>query len=140
MKKIFIVLFLVMSSMLFSQKLEDIKKLDSIFIEFQENDFCHKLYVKNGENNFYSFCERNYGDCIVFYYKKNESKKRRISKRKMKRFENKTIDYNFLVEQRNYIDLIFKFYDKKRTFFIIERDKNNKIYIVNVWNPVVVHE
>ncbi len=55
--KILTIIFLLSFNMLFSQDLNDIKKLDTIYVLFKEGVEQNKLLIKNYYNNEYSIRE-----------------------------------------------------------------------------------
>lgn len=141
MKYILLLFSALMGTILHAQSFDYLKKLDTIYIPFRENEFNIKvnfpLEVDGFKNRRYIFNNQNKGEnTFYFEFKKNASKiveTKNISKRKFKQYKNKIVEINSLLQQ-DYQDIACNLFNQMKTIYIFDlsekKCKNVKLYRV----------
>jgi len=127
MKYILILFSAFMGTILHAQSFDYLKKLDTIYIPFRENEFNIKvnfpLEVDGFKNRRYIFNNQNKGEnTFYFEFKKNASKiveTKNISKRKFKQYKNKIVEINSLLPQ-DYQDIACNLFNQMKTIYIVD--------------------
>ena len=127
MKYILILFSAFMGTILHAQSFDHLKKLDTIYIPFRENEFNIKvnfpLEVDGFKNRMYMFNNQNKGEnTFYFEFKKNASKiveTKNISKRKFKQYKNKIVEINSLLPQ-DYQDIACNLFNQMKTIYIVD--------------------
>ncbi len=155
MKKIFYFLFIMSANFLHAQEIENVRKLDTIYVLFKADKNQIKICKGNSDNNGYYFYN---GDDIFFgkdkkgiYYYSSETPFTKIWKPGDERYVNKSflmkhnskiIDFHFLKKLAknnvSFVDLT----EKKKVYYVIElsKNKNKKIKLIEVNPPLIVME
>ena len=146
MKKLILILLFV-CNISFAQNMNDIIKLDTIYILFKKGPDQNKLEIKGYYNNGYAFLETIFFKSEVIVNNQYENVKIRDAKvmckpkEFLKKIKNKTIDIEFMRLFTN-LDFVNSLFSRKRIYFIIDEAdyKKNKIKLTEVNAPVIVVE
>lgn len=150
MKNLTILLFFCISNFINSQDIEDIKKLDTIYIEYNgEKSISRIIEVKdkNGfTNRIYNFSSLNQNklnkNVLIFFHKFKNSEKRNINQLS----EIKIVNKNFIKKNRSKIigksffsryescELEIKVLNDSKVFYLIDNleSKKGKIHLFEV--------
>lgn len=131
MKNFLIVIVLFISSCIYSQSYEQIKKLDTIYIPFKEGKYNVKIDFpeeKDGFKNRRYVFNDNKKNTYSFEFKKNANlalEKEIINKSLLKRYKGKIVKINSL-EKFDDQDIQCELFNRSKVFYIIDFSENKK--------------
>jgi hypothetical protein len=154
MKKFFFLLFLLVFNFLYSQEIENIKKLDTIYVLFKEDYNQHKTFIKNNDGNGYYFLGSDFcfikdaKGIVTLNTNSNEinykvADERYEKKSFLRKHKKEIIDVEFLkkliTENVSFVDYPS---EKLKIYYIIDVDDftKNKIKLVEVNSPIFILE
>ncbi|WP_035647477.1 hypothetical protein [Flavobacterium sp. ASV13] len=131
MKNFSIVIVLFISSCIYSQSYEQIKKLDTIYIPFKEGKYNVKIDFpeeKDGFKNRRYVFNDNKKNTYSFEFKKNANltlEKEIINKSFLKRYKGKIVKIKSL-EKFDDQDIQCELFNRSKVFYIIDFSENKK--------------
>jgi hypothetical protein len=155
MKKILLFLLVMSIHFLQAQEIDDVRKLDTVYVLFEADKNQTKIYTKNNDNSGYYFFN---GDDIFFgknergiyqYSSKDPFNKiwkpsndRYVDKSFLLKHKSEIIDFQFFKKLAEKNISFVDFEEREKVYYIIDKAdfKKNKIKLTEVNPPLIVME
>ena len=142
MKIYFVLVLLLFFTNTFSQDIEKLKKADTIYIYFENDDLVNQIHHKNQTSNkalhydTYFFVMNDLNSIEFTHHYKFSNERRYVKKSFLKRNKDLIVNFSFLksIGKFNSVNLLFYESGKKKKLYLIEKNeiKRNKLLLKEV--------